>query len=253
MRVAVPSPVRGRGIAELILAALAIVAIGASLTILWVLRFVTLPRAMYLSEFGAMGEPTAEWFEASLLLLVAGGAAIALVGRRIRSHAPVLRRWAPTVSLLIACGFFLVASQVPCTQGCPLPVGSTFTWQDFIHTLCAVLAFAAACWGMLQFSFVREHRPIARISLFSAVSVAVVAGVGGILSLARFGTDVGSWLELVATTVAILWLASLGTVLAVRALREADHADAASSDWASWPRAAWPRRLASHELEQARP
>lgn len=179
---------------------------------------------MYVSEFGAVGEPTAEWFEAALLLLVSGAAVIALVGRRIRSHAPVLGAWAPAVSLLAACGFFLVASQVTCTAGCPLPVGATFTWQDFIHTLCAVLAFAAACWGMLQLSFVRGYRAVARLSLLCAVSVAVVAGVGGILSLARFGTDVGSWLELVATTIAIVWLALLGMVLGVRSLTTPDDA-----------------------------
>src|SRR5690606_20933070 len=123
---------------------------------------------------------------------------IALLCRDLRSRVPVLRTWAPAVSLLVACMFFLAASQVTCTAGCPLPVGATFTWQDFIHTLCAVLAFAAACWGMLQLSFARGHRAIARLSLVSAVSVAAVAVTGGILSLARFGTDVGSWLELVA-------------------------------------------------------
>lgn len=251
MRIAVPSPVRRRGVTEFVLASLAIVTVAASLVIIWTIRFTTLPRAMYVSEFGAAGEPTAEWFEAALLLLVTGAAVIALVGRRIRSHAPVLRSWAPTVSLLVACGFFLVASQVTCTAGCPLPMGSTFTWQDFIHTLCAVLAFAAACWGMLQLSFVREHRGVARLSLLSAVAVAVVAGVGGILSLARFGTDVGSWLELVATTIAILWLAALGAVLAARTITARDHA--APGDWSPRPRAARARRLVPQELEQVRP
>lgn len=196
----------------------------ASLVLIWGIRAVTLPRVMYVSEFGAEGEATAVWFETALLLLVGGAAVIAVVARRIRSWVPVLRAWPLTVSLLVACGFFLVASQVTCTAGCPLPVGATFTWQDFIHTLCAVLAFAAACWGMLQSSFVRENRLIARLSLVSAISVAVVAGTGGILSLARFGTDVGSWLELIATTIAIGWLVVVGLVLAARALREPDEA-----------------------------
>lgn len=214
-----------------------------SLVIIWSVRLNTLPRAMYVSEFGAVGEPTAAWFEAALLLLVAGGAVIALLSRDLRSHVAVLRAWAPAVSLLAACGFFLIASQVTCTAGCPLPVGATFTWQDFTHTLAAVLAFAAACWGMLQLSFARGNRAIARLSLFSAVSVAVVAGAGGILSLARFGTDVGSWLELVATTIAILWLASLGTVIAARSLRLSG--ETAADGWA-------PRQLPSPAAALAR-
>ncbi|HRN28162.1 MAG TPA: DUF998 domain-containing protein [Terrimesophilobacter sp.] len=248
MRAAVPSPLRRRGVVGFVFAALAIGAVVASLAIIWLLRFSTLPRAMYVSEFGAEGEPTARWFEVALLLLVAGAAVIAWLGRSIRPQIPVLRAWTPTVSLLVACGFFLVASQVTCTAGCPLPVGSTFTWQDFIHTLCAVLAFAAACWGMLQLSFVREHRVIARLSLLSAVSVAVVAGVGGLLSLARFGTDVGSWLELIATTAAIAWLAALGGVFAARAVTSRDSlaVDARQRLTDTVPRGA----LAAQELEE---
>lgn len=224
VRAAVLQPPRRRGVLESVLAIAASLVVLASLALIWGIRAVTLPRPMYVSEFGAEGEATALWFEAALLLLVAGAAVIAVVGRRLRSGVAVLRAWPPTVSLLAACVFFLVASQITCTAGCPLPVGATFTWQDFIHTLCAVLAFAAACWGMLQSSFVREHRLIARLSLVAAVSVAVVAGTGGILSLARFGTDVGSWLELIATTIAIAWLIVFGVVLAVRALREPDEA-----------------------------
>ncbi|MBX3094545.1 MAG: DUF998 domain-containing protein [Cryobacterium sp.] len=191
-------------------------AVATALLLLWSIRLHTLPRSMYVSEFGAEGEVTAELFEAALLLIVAGGAVTAIVVRDIRSTAPVLRAWRPMLSLLVACGFFLIASQVTCTAGCPLPVGTTFTWQDFVHTLCAVLAFAAACWGMLQLSFAQGHRGLARFSLVSALAVGLIAAAGGILSLARFGTDVGSWLELVATTIALCWL--LVTALAVSAL-----------------------------------
>lgn len=238
------------------LACLAVATVIASLVIIWAIRFSTLPRAMYVSEFGAQGEATAPWFEVAMLLLVAGGTVIALLGRDLRSQARVLRAWAPAVSLLVACGFFLVASQVTCTAGCPLPVGPTFTWQDFLHTLCAVIAFAAACWGMLQLSFARGHRAIARLSLVSAVSVAVVAGAGGILSLARFGTDVGSWLELVATTIAIGWLAALGTAQAAGALTVQDAL--ADETWEPRPRAHAPvpatvRSLAPQRLGKPAP
>lgn len=174
----------------------------------------TLLREAYVSELGAEGEPTANWFEAALLLVVAGGSAIAWAGRDIRSTVRLLDLWTPATSLWIGCAFFFVASQVNCTAGCPLPVGSTFTWQDFVHTLAAVLAFSAACIAMLQTSFASAHPAIARLSLAIGLVVALIAGAGGILSLARIGTDVGSVLELVATILAIGWLAVFGVALA---------------------------------------
>lgn len=188
----------------------------AALAVIWGARL-TVPRVMYVSELGATGEPTAEWFRAALLLIVAGGSLVAWAGRRIRTAAPLLRAWTPAISLWIGCAFFLVASQVTCTARCPLPYGPSFTWQDLIHTSVAVLAFAAACWAMLQCSFAVGHRALRRFSLASGIAVAVVAGAGGILSLARFGTNVGSVLELVATTIALAWLGVLGVSLAWRA------------------------------------
>ena len=190
--------------------------VAAALAIIWGARL-TVPRVMYVSELGATGEPTAEWLRTALLLVVAGGSLIAWAGRRIRSIVPLLRAWTPAVSLWTGCAFFLVASQVTCTARCPLPYGPSFTWQDFTHTSVAVLAFSAACWGMLQCSFAVGHRALRRFSLASGIAVSVVAGTGGILSLARFGTDVGSVLELVATTIALSWLGALGLVLAARA------------------------------------
>ncbi len=180
-----------------------------ALGIIWAARL-SVPRELYVSELGATGEPTAGWFRAALLLIVAGGSLIAWVGREIRTLAPVLRAWTPAVSLWIGCAFFLVASSVTCTEGCPLPYGPSFTWQDFTHTSVAVLAFAAACLAMVQTSFALGHRTLRSFSLACGIAVAVVAGVGGILSLARFGTNVGSVLELVATTIALGWLGVFG-------------------------------------------
>jgi hypothetical protein len=187
----------------------------AALGIIWVAR-ISQGRDLYVSELGAPGQPTARWFEAALLLIVAGGSLIAYAARGIRSELRVLRRWAPAVSLWIGCGFFLVASQVTCTTGCPLPVGASFTWQDLIHTVVAVLAFAAACVAMLQASFAEGYRMLARLSLGSGVAVALIAGAGGILSLARFHAEFGSRLELAATTIALAWLLVLGVMMAVR-------------------------------------
>jgi hypothetical protein len=188
-----------------------------ALALIWVARLRT--GDVYVSELGATGAPTARMFEVALLLIVVGGSLIAFAGRDVRSRLRVLAAWSPAVSLWIACGFFLVASQVTCTAGCPVPYGPSFDWQDLGHITCAVLAFAAACWGMLQTSFAREHRALAIFSRVCGIGVAVIAGAGGILSLADFDTSFGSRLELAATTIAVLWVAVYGAVIAVRRIR----------------------------------
>src|SRR5690606_31629124 len=125
----------------------------------------------------------ARWFQAALVLIVIGGAALGWAGRRIRSRPRILRLWTPSATLFIASGFFLIASQVPCTPGCPVPYGPLFTWPDFVHTTSAVIAFAAACWTILQCAFAVGHRVLRACSLVASVSVAVIAGAGGLMSL----------------------------------------------------------------------
>ncbi|MDH6181955.1 hypothetical protein M2152_002137 [Microbacteriaceae bacterium SG_E_30_P1] len=204
--------------AEFAAAVLGSLAVTVALAIIWMSRL-TVPRELYVSELGAEGEPTAAAFEVALLLIVAGGSAVAWAGRRVRASARVLSAWTPAVSLWIGCAFFLLASQVTCTAGCPLPYGPSFTWQDFTHTLAAVIAFAAACWAMLQTSFARETPLLARLSLATAVLVAVIAGTGGLFSLFRFQVELGSRMEFVATTIAIAWLVVFGVILALRSAR----------------------------------
>jgi len=196
------------------------IAVGVALVLIWMSRL-AVAREVYVSELGAQGEPTAVAFEVALLLIVGGGSAVAWAARGVRAWPPLLAIGSPAVSLWVGSGFFLLASQVTCTSGCPLPYGSSFTLQDFTHTLAAVFAFAAACWAMIQTSFAREHRVLARMSLVTAVAVAVIAGTGGLFSLFRFQVVLGSRLEFVATTIAIAWLIMLGAVIAARKLGQA--------------------------------
>jgi hypothetical protein len=193
--------------------------IGA-LVLIWLARF-SIGRDVYVSEMGATGEPTAAVFKIALLLVVAGGSLIAAASRDVRSRARVLSVWTPAVSLWVACGFFLVAAQVTCTAGCPVPYGDSFTWQDLTHIVCAVVAFAASAWAMLQVSFVGGQRALALFSRISGASVAIIAAAGGILSLIGFATDIGSRLEFVATTIAIGWVAVYGAATGFRHLAEA--------------------------------
>ena len=198
-----------------ILAGAGTVLVLGSLAIIWIARL-GIPRELYVSEMGADGEPTAAWFERALLLLVVGSAAIAGAGRRIRTRVPVLRWWPPSVSLAIASGLFLVASQVTCTSGCPVPrFGPDLSWQDLGHVTAATLAFAFAAWAMLQCAFAVGHRAIRRFSLVAAISVATISATGGLMSVFDFHAWFGSRLEFVATTIGIAWVAVYGVAIAV--------------------------------------
>jgi hypothetical protein len=194
------------------LLAVAAAAVLVGLGLLWGAR-IAANRFIYVSELGADGEPTAWAFRWALLLIAVAAVIVAAAATHLRSRMRILAVTTPSVSLLVAGAAFAFASQVTCTSGCPLPVGASFTWQDFAHTVIAVLGFAAACVAMLQIATARDHPRLARLSMVSAVVVAVVAGTGGILSLARFMQHLGGLLEFTATTVALLWLAVLAVAL----------------------------------------
>jgi hypothetical protein len=191
----------------------ACVCVLVALAIIWAARLVV-GRDVYVSVMGAPGMPTAGWFEVALVLVSVGGGLIAFAAHGIRISAPVLRWWRPSVSLGIASGFFLLASQVTCTPGCPIPYGPSFTVPDFTHTTSAVIAFAFACWAMLQLTRAPGRRVMAAMSLCCGISVALIAAAGGLMSLADWEAGLGSRFEFAATTIAIAWLVSLGVVIA---------------------------------------
>jgi len=179
----------------------------------------SLTRWVYVSEMGAPDMPTAGVVQAALLLVAAGGTAVAIGARAVRTR--LLPALPPALALLLASACFALASQVTCTAGCPLPVGASFSWQDLIHTSAAVLGFASACVAMLQLATARERPAVARLSLIAGIAVAVVAGAGAILSLLRVWMRLGGTLEFVATAIALLWLAVVGAVLAREELSSA--------------------------------
>jgi heme A synthase len=223
------------------------VLITVALVLIWVARFQFGGTDVYVSELGGTGAPTARVFEIALLLVVAGGALVAFAGKDVRSRIRLLAFWTPAVSIWIACAFFLAASQVTCRAGCPLPTFSPFDWQDLTHITCAVLAFVAACLAMLQTAFAVDHRHLARFSLTVAIAVAVISGLGGILSLARFATAVGGYAEFTATTLAIAWVVVYGGAIAIdraRGQRLRDAVDAtATGDISSSSRLASPTSM----------
>lgn len=190
-----------------VLLAIGTIGVLAGLTIIWAARL-TVPYPVYVSELGAVGAPTRQPFAFALLLIAAGGFSIALASGHIRSSARLLNRWAPAASLGFAAICFVLASQVTCTAFCPVPLADPHsTPQDLIHTASAVLGFAAACFAMLQVAFASGLPRVARFSLASCVAVAIITIIGGMLALLHVATDVGAWLELIGTTVAIAWIA----------------------------------------------
>ena len=201
------------------LAAAGVLCVAAALTIIWAARL-TIPRDLYVSELGATGMPTAQAFQVALVLIVVGGVAIGWAGHRIRSRPRILNLWSPSMTLFVSCGFFLIASQVTCTPGCPVPYGPGFTWPDFIHTTAAVIAFAAAVLTILQCAFAVGHRMLRLFSLIAAIAVAVIAGAGGLMSLLDFYATIGSRLEFVATTIGLAWILVFGLVLLLSPQRD---------------------------------
>ena len=225
-------------VADVAAASVGCVLVVTALILIWAARL-SVHRELYVSELGAATMPTAQTFERALILVGIGGSLVAWSGRAVRSRLRILALWTPAVSLWIASGLFLFASQVTCTDTCPPPYGDTFTWQDFLHTLAAVLAFAAACWAMLQSSFAQDHRVLRVFSASMGILVGAIAATGGIFSLLHFEVVLGSRLEFVATTLAIAWLVVFGVVLAARGVRDLGEARKSAAP------------SAGHEVEQA--
>lgn|GEM_PF-753058 len=204
---AVPVLARGWQRAVPILLGIGTLCVLGGLAIIWAARL-TVPYPVYVSELGAQGAPTAAPFAVALLLIAAGGFAIAVASGHIRSSARWLDRWAPAVTLGFAALCFVLASQITCSANCPVPlVDPRSTPQDLIHTVSAVIGFAAACFAMLQVGFSRRLPRVSWMSRMSCAAVAVITIVGGLLAIVRVGADVGAWLELIGTTVAVGWIA----------------------------------------------
>ncbi len=209
----VPLVARGWQRAVPILLAIGTICVLGGLTVIWAARL-TVPYPVYVSELGARGAPTAGPFAVALLLIAAGGFAIALASGHVRSSVPVLGRWAPALTLGFAALCFVLASQVTCTAYCPVPlVDPKSTIQDLVHTVSAVLGFAAACVAMLQVGFSRGLPRLSRLSRLSCGAVAVITIIGGLLAIVRVRADVGAWLELIGTTVAVAWIAVYAVAL----------------------------------------
>ncbi|GAA2177227.1 hypothetical protein GCM10009847_02290 [Leucobacter tardus] len=190
--------------------ALGMIASAAAMTAIvgiWVSRVFTSESA-YVSEMGAAGAPMATVFNLSLVLV---GVAAFLVERSLHAHPVVHAHLLPQLggALLIGGLMFVVAATVTCTEGCPVPFTAGSTVQDFIHIASAVLGFGAALAAMVITGFAGRSRWVRTVSLGGALAVLVTASTGALIALFDGPTWFGGWLEFVATTIAIVWLALL--------------------------------------------
>lgn len=172
---------------------------------------VTLGEFRYISELGALTMPTAALFQVGFVLVIAGILLVGVVLRDVRTRLPILRGVTPAAALVAAGALFLVAAAVPCSMGCPSLLTAEAQWRDWVHIVAAVLAFAAGCLAMVQFATARD-RWVARLSTFGGLAVGVIAATGGIISLARGNTDVGSTLEYIAAAIGIVWMIAMAAV-----------------------------------------
>lgn len=171
-------------------------------------------RFLYISELGALSMPTAASFQVGFVLVIAGILLVAVVLRDVRTRLPVLRRWAPAAALVAAGGLFLTAAAVPCSLGCPSLLTDEAQWRDWVHIVAAVLGFVAGCLAMLQFATASD-RWVARLSIVGGLAVGSIAATGGIISLARGNTDIGSTLEYIAAGIGVVWLLAMAIVHAL--------------------------------------
>lgn len=207
----------GTVVADAVVASVAAVCLVAGAVVIGQAR-AALDRFLYISELGALGMPTAEQFQVGFLLVIAGILLVAVVLRDVRTRLPFLRGVLPAAALVAAGALFLVAAAVPCSMGCPSLLTDEAQWRDWVHIVAAVLAFVAGCLAMLQFATARD-RWVARLSTAGGLAVGAIAATGGIISLARGNTDIGSTLEYVAAAIGIVWMLAMAVVHALPARR----------------------------------
>lgn len=180
-------------------------------------------RWYYISEFGAQGLTTESDFKMGFTLLAAGFLLAGWPLRRIRTK-PV-PAWITIVLSAIA---FLVASQVNCTESCPGLGNPEATARDLVHIWFAIFGFVLGCFAMLQIAFTGSRR-FRVVTVVAAVSIGVISGTGGLLSLAGSTSELGAIAEHIAAGIGVLWIIGLVLVEANRYMPDAAHRERATA------------------------
>lgn len=167
------------------------------------------PRDVYVSGLGAPDSPVAAVFNVTLLTVGACGLLLAAGVTAIRGRADRLGRiLGAAIALAGVC--FVIASQVTCTAGCPLPGSPTFAVADAVHVTFAVVGFAAGCGAILLAALRASSAAVRWMSMLCGVTVGVVALAGALIALTRIGLVLGPTMEFAATTIALVWCGWFG-------------------------------------------
>ncbi|MGO1538004.1 MAG: DUF998 domain-containing protein [Leucobacter sp.] len=180
------------------------------LSIIWVLRIIAHDRSIYVSGFGAQGEPSAAIFNFALAT-VGTGAILIAIATFLSSRATDL---VSKIAALLTVGgvSFVLSAVVSCSPGCPVPFTTGAELRDVVHVALAVIGFASAGFAMLLSFRLGTH--FSRIVPPAVVCLAVPVSAGALLTVLDLShLPAGGWLELTATTVGLLWLIVFAVML----------------------------------------
>jgi hypothetical protein len=160
------------------------------------------PADGLLSELGASASPGHGWYR---LGLAAGAIGTLSVAGALSPR--------PGAALLFAAGALIgVATAVPCTAGCPLPVLDGMPpAQDVVHFLGAGAAFA--CWPAATWACARTG-PLRRWSSRATVALLVLLALLGPLTAADRSSPLVGLSQRALALVALTWLAAVGAAVA---------------------------------------
>ena len=149
--------------------------------------------ATYVSESGVPGAPHAGLYAASMVLLAAALALLAVPARRAS--------WLIAACLAPAAPLAGVAAAVHCSPGCPLPPYETPAARDLVHAAGAIGALGLCALAMLLSATLRVEpgvRRRGRIGLLLAYPPLILSAAGILLAGRSLFTGVMERLALVA-------------------------------------------------------
>lgn len=179
-----------------------------SLCVVWIVRYSS-GGNLYVSGYGAPSMPLAHIFNTALLGIGISGVLVSLACPTWYSDLRILKRWSASSSILASGLAFIVASRITCTDGCPIPFTEGSTLQDLIHIAAAAIGFTSASIAMLQVATSEAASAIRNSARFATASISASSLAGAGLSVSHFHADWGANMEFMATTIGVMWLASI--------------------------------------------
>ncbi|MER7001658.1 DUF998 domain-containing protein [Dactylosporangium sp. NPDC000555] len=158
----------------------------------------------YVSESGAPGAPHAPLYQASMLLLAASLALLAVPARRTCALIGG--------SLGLAAPLAVVAGVVHCSPGCPLPPYETPAVRDLIHAAGAIGALLLCALAILLYSVLptaHRLRRAGRVGMLVAYPPLILSAAGILFAGRSLFTGVTERIALIAVSAWVVLTAAL--------------------------------------------